>query len=129
MKATYWIVALLTVGWPLAQLGIFAARFGKLTTDILVESLVFAPLGFVSSLVLVGLLGASKHRRQRQAVILGYAVASPFALLASLLGGLILVPIVGATVAGLIPLSAGMLAGYLLGANRAGRLAEGASRG
>ena len=57
-----WIIGL-TIFWPLIQLIIFLFRFGNLPADVLVQSLSFAPLGFLSALLLVFFQNKAQSRK------------------------------------------------------------------
>lgn len=82
---------------------------------MVMESIVFLPVGILSSLLLFFFLRKSISQKQRKFVIGGYVLMVPIAFIGSLMGGLIFQPIVGATLYGLIPLAIGMGAGYFLG--------------
>lgn len=109
-----WIIGL-TVFWPAIQLIIFLYRFGNLPADMLWQSLFFAPLGFFSALLLVNFQNRSQSRKQFMATTGGYALLTPVAFVASLMSGLVLPPLVGPLLYGIIPLALGVSGGYLIG--------------
>lgn len=113
-RVVVWL-ALLTLLWPGLQLGLFLLRFQRLPPGGVAEGLVFAPMGAVAGAALLVLVGRARGARQRRATIIGYLLASPLALLGSLLGGLVLPPVIGALLFGATPLVAGAAIGYALG--------------
>ncbi len=112
ISGKFWWLVLITVIWPVAHVLVFLVRFQRVSADVIVQSLVFLPLGFLSALVLLRLLPKAVDRRQKTAVVAGYIVASPVAFIGSLLGGLMVTPLLGATIFGLIPLAVGMAIGF-----------------
>jgi hypothetical protein len=111
----YWLILPLTLLWPAAHLVAFALRFGNLPIEMVRESLAFVPVGFISAVMLVFCAGMASRGKWRAITIAGYAVAFPFGLVFSLLGGLVVVPILGATLFGLVPMLLGILGGFFLG--------------
>ncbi len=111
----------LTVAWPAIQLVVFWVRFNRLPAGGPAESLVFAPMGLVAGCVAVWLWVRATTRRQRWRVVVGYVIASPIALLGSLLGGLVLSSVWGPFVYGGIPLVAGSVIGFSAGRPRTAR--------
>jgi len=116
--ARFAAVICLTLAWPAVQLGIFWLRFRRLPPDGAAESLVFVPMALVAAVVVVWLWGIAASPRQKRLVAAGYAIATPFALLGSLLGGLVLAGAWGPLVFGGIPLVAGSCIGFALGRAR-----------
>ena len=114
-------VVCLTVAWPLIQLIVAAVRFGGLPSGGPAWFLVFAPMGFVAGCVAVWLWTRAATRRGRRFVAVGYLIASPVALLGSLLGGLVLPSVWGPLVYGAIPLVAGCVIGFFVGRPRTTR--------
>jgi hypothetical protein len=106
-----WLIAL-TVAWPALQFLIFLVRFGRLSGALMLDSLSFAPLGLLSGLLLIILCSRAGSALGRNIVIAGYVIATPAALVTSLLGGLIWTPVVGVTIFGLIPLAVGMYVAF-----------------
>lgn len=109
------VIAASTVGWPLLHIAVFWLRFDRLPPGSPVESLVFAPMGFVAGFVAAILLARATSINQRRGVGLGYLAASPVAFVGSLMGGLGLVGIAGPLLFGAVPLSLGCLIGFVLG--------------
>ena len=109
-----WIISL-TLIWPIAQLIIFYVRFGHLPNEILTQSLYFAPLGFFSALLLRYFQLRSNSTRQYWSTTIGYFLFAPVALFASLLSGLILPPLIGPLIYGIIPLAIGVVGGFFIG--------------
>ena len=106
---------LLTLAWPLLQLLVFFFRFHRLPLAIISGSLVFLSFGFLSAFLLLHLLSLSRSKKQKRSVVIGYLVAIPFAMVSSLLGGLVFIPELGVTAFGLIPLCIGLFVGYFVG--------------
>jgi len=109
------IVALSTLLWPALELGVFWLRFGHLPPEGAAASLVFAPMGLVAGIVAAVLVALSSSTAQMRAVLWGYLIASPFAFLGALLGGLVLPGVWGPLVSGGIPLVLGSIIGYVVG--------------
>jgi hypothetical protein len=112
----------LTLAWPVIQLAIFYFRFGRLSEAQIGESWVFLPMGALGAFSLLYFLNRASTRRQKIAVSLGFLLMAPVALIGSIGGGLILPPVIGTLVFGLVPLLIGMGLGYLVG--RLGRPAH-----
>ncbi len=72
-------------------------------------------MGLVAGVVAAALLHLSESQQQRRLVLTGYLLASPFAILGSLLGGLVFTGWLGALVFGALPLAVGCLLGFLVG--------------
>ena len=103
---------LLALAWPVVHAAIFLVRFGHWPDGGPGASLIFLPMGVVASLVLALLLQVARQPRQRARILLGYALAAPFAFVGSLLGGLVLPPLLGTILLGAGPLVLGMLIAY-----------------
>lgn len=101
--------------WPVANLIIFAIRFGHLPATLISESLVFLPMGLVSALVLLFLLNKASNPGRKTSTIIGYIIASPVAFLGALMSGLILPPVMGTLIFGTIPLILGTVIGFAIG--------------
>lgn len=104
---------LLTVIWPVVHLAIYLIRFGEIDSTILLQSSYFLPLGLLSGVILLKFLDKGTPV-QKRGVVIGFILTIPFALVGSLMGGLIFQPVVGATIFGLVPLSMGMVIGFYL---------------
>ena len=109
-----WLLAI-TLVWPGIQILIFFTRFSRLPLDMLIQSLYFAPLGFLSGLLLLYFVYRAKSTGQRASTIIGYLIASPMAVIGSLLSGLLLPPLIGTVIYGMVPLVVGVLIGYTIG--------------
>jgi hypothetical protein len=107
-----------TLGWPALELAVFWLRFRRLPPNGAAEALVFVPMGLIAGIVAAVLMVRATTERQRRSVLWGYLVASPFALIGALLGGLVLPGIWGPLVAGAVPLSLGCLGGFAVGRSR-----------
>lgn len=114
MKRHYVWFFLLSLIWPLAQLLIFGLRFQRLPDNIW-ESAYFLPMGIISAAFLLFLLDKTADRTTRVSTAVGYLVACPIALVGGLGGGLILLPLLGVTLFGAVPLMLGTAAGYGMG--------------
>jgi hypothetical protein len=79
-------------------------------------STVFLVPGLLSSLVLVFYVLRARTSMQRGLTVAGYVISLPVALVGSLSGGLVLTPLLGATLYGVILSSIGTGVGYALGA-------------
>lgn len=117
-------LVILTLVWPLIHLSIFFLRFQRLPFEMVVESLTFLPLGLLSALIFKFFRDKSKSELQKKAVLIGYIIAFPFALIFSLFGGLVFTPIIAVTIYGLIPLIIGMGIGYLIKKPKLEKLVE-----
>lgn len=102
----------LTALWPGLHLLLFLVRFQRLPPGGFSETLVFVPMGAVTALVMLLLWGNAWTRQQKRRLVLGYLLASPVAFIGSLLGGLMMPPLLGALILGAGPLLAGMLIGF-----------------
>ena len=107
-----------TLGWPALELAVFWLRFRQFPPNGPAEALVFAPMGLAAGLVAAILVGRATTSGQRRAVLWGYLIASPFAFVGALLGGLALSGIWGPIITGAIPLALGCLAGFVIGRPR-----------
>ncbi|MDY0087495.1 MAG: hypothetical protein RBS78_02950 [Coriobacteriia bacterium] len=107
-----------TLGWPLVELAVFWLRFRHLPPNGAAEALVFVPMGLLAGIVAASLMIRASTDRQRRSVMWGYLIASPFALVGAILGGLVLSGIWGPLVAGGMPLSIGCLGGFVIGRSR-----------
>ncbi len=116
-------VLLSTVGWPILELMIFGLRFHAFPPGGPLESLVFAPMGLASGVVLAVLWTKAGSSRQRHFLVTGYLVASPFAFLGTLISGLLLPNALGPLVFGTPLLAAGCLIGFFAGREDAGATA------
>ena len=114
-----WTVAL-GAAWPGLQVALFAARFGRVDGALLAESALFLPMGLVGGAALVWCWRRTRGRAGRIGAALGYLLASPVALAGSLLGGLLLHPLLGALLLGGLPLAGGAALGAAIG-SAAGR--------
>jgi hypothetical protein len=111
MKRRYIWFILLSLIWPLVQLLIFTLRFQRLPDNIW-ESFYFLPMGIISAAFLLFMMSKAAERTTRVSTAVGYLVACPFALVGGLGGGLVLPPLLGATLFGSVPLLLGTAAGY-----------------
>lgn len=109
-----WLLGI-TLAWPGIQLLIFAFRFERLPMEMLIQSLYFAPLGFLSGILIIYFVRRAKNRGQQACAIMGYLIASPIAVMSSLLSGLLLPPIIGTVIYGMVPLTIGVVVGYAIG--------------
>lgn len=111
------IIALtcLTLLWPFSQLAIFIISFGGEFAPDVQGSVVFLPAGFLTGLFLLWHYAKATSSIERKCIFGGYIFALPVALYASLLSGLILQPLLGATIFGLIPIMIGVWIGRGLG--------------
>jgi hypothetical protein len=103
-----------TVLWPAIHIVVFMLRFPQNPVPY-GELLGFVLVCLIPGVLVAKWLQESKSRIQRIGVLLGYVVASPFAFLGSLGGGLFLTPWLGATIFGGIPLLLGSALGFWLG--------------
>jgi hypothetical protein len=112
---TLWLI-LLTLLWPLIHLGVFFARFGRMpTTEGSWLGAEFLPMGLVGGYALLALVERAKSSTQKWAAGTGYLLASPVAFVLSLSGGLIIHPVVGATILGGGALALGVWLGSWVG--------------
>ncbi|MGR3310295.1 MAG: hypothetical protein ACUZ77_05910 [Candidatus Brocadiales bacterium] len=108
----YLLVIPVAFAWPLVHIIVFLLRFGRMPTD---SSLIFLPMGIISAVVLVFLLKKGESSKRKRSTVVGYLLASPFAFIGSLTGGLMLPPLLGTLVFGALPLVFGTSLGYKLG--------------
>ena len=113
-KVWLWLIPL-TLFWPVMQGMVSLIRFGHLPLAGLSFSLVFIPMSLVSGIVFLLLWTRFVKRPQRIGILLGYALASPIALIGSLFSGLVYQSIVGPLLWGAVPLAIGMAIGLLVG--------------
>ena len=109
-----WLIPLAFL-WSALHGLVFLVRFGRFPDGGAGEVLVFVPMGVVSGGLLVWLLGQARSRGRKASTVAGYVVAAPFAFIGSLLGGLVLDPLVGTLLLGALPLLLGTAAGYRIG--------------
>lgn len=115
MRVSYiWLVPLIFV-WPVLHIVVFALRFGRIDGTMLGESAIFLPMGLIGGVVLIECLKRAPSRRAQIGAIAGYVIATPVAFTGSLLGGLIVHPLIGTLIAGAGPLVVGTLAGFGIG--------------
>ena len=107
-----WIL-LLTLLFPVINLLIYFVRFGAPQSSLFLESLLFAPIGFLGSLVLFYFYDRADTRIHKNTNIVGFLLAFPFALLGGVMGGLL--GIAGAILFGVVPLVIGVLLGNWAG--------------
>ena len=110
-----WIIPV-AFAWPLLQLIVGVARFGRLPPpDRIADSLVFFPMGLLSAAVLCFLMHRATSRQRKLSTLVGYLGVSPCALVGSLLSGLMYPQPWGTLLYGAIPLVLGAIGGYLVG--------------
>lgn len=109
------VIAGLAVLWPALQVALFAVRFGRVDGARVAESAVFLPMGIVGAVALAWCWTRARGTLGRAGAAAGYVLASPVALIGSLLGGLVLPPLVGTLLLGGLPLAAGAAVGGALG--------------
>lgn len=112
---TYVSVTFLTILFPLIQLCIFAFRFRYLPISLVLESIVFLPVGFLSALFFLFLLTKAQKKTHKMCIFVSYVVAVPLACITSLAGGLVMTPLIGVTLFGFIPFVVIMGSAYFLG--------------
>jgi len=105
----------IALAWPVMQNILFFMRFGHLPLNVFASSFVFLPMGFLSAIILIFLVERSGSRSHKASAALGYVLASPFALLASLFSGLLVMPLLGTLIYGTVPLMIGTFIGYVIG--------------
>ncbi len=115
MSRSYWWSIPIAFIYPAIQIVIFMVRFGHLPVELALQSLIFMPTGLISGLVLIALLRRCKSFIRKICTCLGYLLITPLAILGSLLGGLVLPPLLGATLYGTVPLIIGSALGYWVG--------------
>ena len=109
-----WAIGL-TLFWPIINLIVYFIRFGNLTWRLTLESLYFAPLGFLSALMIFAFLANTHSKQHAGFVIGGFILFTPIAFLAALGSGLVLPPLIGPTIYGIIPLTIGATIGFFTG--------------
>ncbi len=112
-KTPYWLALALGLLGPLFYLITFGARFGRLETQQITESLyTYLPVA-LGSLALVWLLNKAASQKARRLVWLGYLLALPVGMFGSTVGGML--GFLGVVLFGAIPLLVGAGLGYALG--------------
>jgi hypothetical protein len=109
-----WLAGL-SFAWPLLHLLVAVIRFGQSFEGGFAESLIFLPMGALTGATLLLLIARANTNRQKRSSVIGYLLATPLGFFGSLVGGLVLSPILGTAVFGGIPLLIGSLIGYWLG--------------
>jgi len=105
----YLLVIPIGFAWPLMHVLVFLLRFGSMPTE---SSLIFLPMGIVSAVVLVFLVKKTESRKRKRRTVIGYLLASPFAYIGSLFGGLMSPQLAGVFIFGTVPLVLGTALGY-----------------
>ena len=113
-RAIMWVL-LIAFAWPLTQILIYLVRFGEISGSVVGSSLAFLPMGLASAAILVLLFERSTNIYQKACTVFGYVLASPFALMGSLLGGLVAAQVLGTLIYGTVPLMIGTVIGYVVG--------------
>ena len=107
------------MAWPLAQVIIYIIRFGMTALQenvlssplaLLIDSLTFSMVGLLSGLLLFAFIRRGRLGRNI-AVIVGYVLVTPIALLFAVAGGL-LFPIIGPIMLGWSILAVGITLAY-----------------
>lgn len=111
---TAWAIGL-TVFWPIVNLIVYFMRFGTLSWRLVGESLYFIPLGLCSVLLLFTFLNYTQSTNHAYFVIMGFVLFMPVAFFAALASGLVLPPLVGPMIYGIIPLAIGLTIGFFTG--------------
>jgi len=97
--------------WPLAHFMVFLVRFRRLPP--LLELLYFVPTGVLGALAVHLLVSRSGSAGQTTSIVFGTLLLAPFAMLGNISGGAF--GLLGVTVYGLAPLTAGAALGWLVG--------------
>jgi len=105
-----WIL-LSVIAWLTCHLAIFLARFGRLPP--LLELGSFVPTAILGVWTVHALVSRSRSAGQTTATVFGALLLAPVGLWGNLIGGLS--GPLGITVYGTVPLTAGAVAGWLLG--------------
>ena len=92
----YLLVIPIGFAWPLMHVLVFLLRFGSMPTE---SSLVF-------------LVKKAESRKRKRRTVIGYLLASPFAYIGSLFGGLMSPQLAGVFIFGTVPLVLGTALGY-----------------
>ena len=116
-KRLPWILFLALL-FPIINLIVYTVRFHIPDSRLYLESLVFAPIGLIGGLIFFYFYDKSHSPVQKKAIIAGFLLAMPLAVLGGLIGGLL--GIAGAIIIGALPLAMGVLLGNYFG----GMLAE-----
>jgi hypothetical protein len=115
MKSIYlWSIPIALL-FPVAQIVLFYARFGRWPTEGYADLFSFFTVGLLGALFFLYLLTKSSSRPQQIGTIAGFVLLSPIGLIGSLGGGIVLGPFVGTVVFGTIPLILGTAAGFGVG--------------
>lgn len=109
-----WVLPLSFV-WPVTQLAIFYARFNRMPVSQIWESVVFLPGGLIGGYACIEMMRRSERILAKNKIVMGFLIASPFALFVSFGIGLLLPPWFGVTIAIGGILSLGSWLGYRAG--------------
>ena len=104
--------------FPALQNLIYFMRFHALPLNILLDSMVFAPIGIISALLVFYLLKQDDSAKVKKGIFVGFIISVPISLLVSILGGLIAPPFVAATLFGSLTMIIGILIGYAVSKNQ-----------
>ena len=115
MRGRAFVVAALTIGWPLLQIAILTARFGN---DALInvqdEIAPYVFFGFLSGTFLTYALRREENRHMRWGVVGGFIVAIPVVQWATAIAAVSFPPWIGIPVAGLIAQFLGVALGRMI---------------
>jgi len=112
-RLTLWSIPV-TLAWPASAVAFYVVRYGQITTDALISSFVFLPMGAISAIILVCLVKRSTNWNQKASTIFGYVMASPFAFIVGLMSGFIFPPLLGTLFLGVPSLVVGTAIGYII---------------
>lgn len=107
---TRWFFAAATL-WPLLHLVVFLVRFR--TVPALGDAVLFVPTALIGAFAVHLLMLRSRSALQTTSLLFGTALFAPLALVGNLAGGAL--GLIGVTLYGAAPLTAGAALGWLFG--------------
>ena len=113
MKKRLPLVLALSLMFPLVNLAIYTLRFQAPQGRLYLESLLFAPIGLIGGLIFFHAYDKAGTRVHKNAIVVGFLLAMPLAVLGGLMGGLL--GIVATIAFGTLPLALGVLLGNWFG--------------
>lgn len=109
-----WLLPALLV-YPLIQNIVFFIRFKRLPLHIILNSIIFLPMGLICGAYFIYMSNKSTSIKQRKKMIIGLILSIPFSVIFSIYSGLIVPPVIAVAVFGTSPLILGIFLGSYLG--------------
>lgn len=120
MKKNWFWIIILTLLMPLAQIIRVVVGFGPLTSDDILSSLVFAPVGLVGAWVMFWYIDKAQSASQKRATIIGFIFFFPISFYLALFSAMAFYWL-GPLIFGIPSLVIGTAFGYWSGRTRVER--------